>query len=218
MRLLEIIRKYPEYGPRRLKEELSREGAEDLDEKMLYEELVRLRLNTGRLRLEYAARAGKGLTAEQKELLLKESEKYQAKIAKDRDEYLKRLEISKTGRGNGKGKIEQFLDALAKSGMPENEISEMMAMVTDLRDALDEEATLRLLERLSRRVTQIGLDLSKNRVLDQSRFQGQNLMGWKKIAEEGIDLNLLDNPEETDSFKQGELSKQEEQDQQKNDD
>jgi hypothetical protein len=32
-------------------------------------------------------------------------------------------------------------------------------------------------------------------------------MGWKKVADDGIDLNLLDNEEESDSFNFEDLTK-----------
>ncbi len=207
--LLELVRKYPEYGTTRLKKELEsgEYGEIRVDEKALYDELVRLRLNTKMLRLEYSARMGRGLTDDQKELLAKESEKYQEKIAKDKKEYLKKLEAARAEAGNGKGKVAEFIDNLAEAGIPQEEIKDMMEMFSDLEEEIDEDTALKLLERMSNRVDQIKLDMSKDKVLDQSRFHGQDLMGWKKVADGGIDLNLLDNEEESDSFTFDELAK-----------
>jgi hypothetical protein len=88
----------------------------------------------------------------------------------------------------------------------------MMEMFSDLKDNVDQGVMMTLVEKMKKRVNQIELDLSDNRVLDQSRFKDQDLMGWKKVADEGIDLNLLDNDEETDSFNFEELSKKLEKD------
>lgn len=206
--LLDIIRTYPEYGTTRLKKELEsgEYGSIRIEEGALYDELVRLRLNTSRLRLEYSARMGKGLTDKQKEMLIKESEKYQEKIERDKMAYLQKLETVQ-GSGNGGGRVAQFIDNLAGAGLPQEEIKEMMDMFSDLGDNLDESTTLKLLERMSNRAYQIRLDMSKDKVLDQSRFHGKDLMGWKRVADNGIDLNLLDNEEETGSFSLEELTK-----------
>jgi serine phosphatase RsbU (regulator of sigma subunit)/anti-sigma regulatory factor (Ser/Thr protein kinase)/methyl-accepting chemotaxis protein/transposase len=218
--ILRIVRKHPEYGTTRLKKELEsgEHGNISVDESALYDELVRLRLNTKRMRLEYAARIGMGLSEEQKEILARESEKYQAKIEQDKHEYLRKLEAARAGEGNGKGKVADFIDHLAQAGIPENEIKDMLDLFSDLKQNLDESTTLMLLERMSKRVTQIQIDLSKDKVLDQSRFKGKDLMGWKKVVDDGIDLNLLDNGEETDSFSFEELAKRLDNDQIKKDD
>lgn len=213
--LLKIIRKYPEYGTKRLKDELESGDYGDInvDERMLYDELVRLRLNTRKQRLEYAARTGEGLSDEQKEILNKEAEKYQAKLEREKQEYIEKLAAEKeAAQANGAGKVEALFDSLAEAGLPEDEISDMMEMFSDLKDNVDQGVMMTLVEKMKKRVNQIELDLSDNRVLDQSRFKDQDLMGWKKVADEGIDLNLLDNDEETDSFSFDELSKKLEKD------
>jgi len=210
--IMRIVRKHPEYGTTRLKKELESGEHGDImvDEGALYDELVRLRLNTKRMRLEYAARIGMGLSEKQKEILARESEKYQAKIEQDKHEYLRKLETARAGEGNGEGKVADFIDHLAKAGIPENEIKDMLNMFSDLKQNLDESTTLMILERMSKRVTQIQIDLSKDKVLDQSRFKGKDL--------NGINLNLLDNEEETDSFSFEELAKRLDKDQIKKDD
>ncbi len=208
-KLLEIIKEHPEFGPKRLKEELESGDYGDfqVDERLLYEELVRLRLNNSRLRLEFAARSGQGLSSRQKELLAEESKKYKEKIARDKQKYLEKLDAAHAPAGNGKGKIAEFIDNLAGAGIPQEEIQEMMDMFSDLEDNVDEATALKLLERMSKRVNQIELDMSSDKVLDQSRFKGQDLAGWKKVADKGIDLNSLDNEEESDSFTFEELAK-----------
>jgi serine phosphatase RsbU (regulator of sigma subunit)/anti-sigma regulatory factor (Ser/Thr protein kinase)/transposase len=218
--IMEIIKSNPEYGTTRLKKEIESGNHGDIkvDERALYDELVRLRLNTSRLRLEYADRIGKGLSSEQKELLAKESEKYQKKIARDKKEYLEKLEAAKAEAKNGKGRVAEFIDQLTNAGIPQEEIRDMMNMFSDLEQNIDEATTLKLLERMSRRVTEIQLDLSEDKVLDQSRFKDKDLMGWKKVAEEGINLNLLDNDEEEANFSFEELTKKLEEDQSRQND
>ena len=53
-----VIREYPELGTKRIADELAKRGFKDVDQKSLYEELVRMRLNTKKLRLEYVDRMG----------------------------------------------------------------------------------------------------------------------------------------------------------------
>ncbi len=56
--ILEIMKQYPEYGARRLAEEYnaSRAEAKHVTERMIYDELKRLDLNTRELRIEYLRR------------------------------------------------------------------------------------------------------------------------------------------------------------------
>jgi len=92
--ILKIVRENPDLGTKRLIDELAKKGIVDIDQKGLYEELGRMRLNTRKLRLEYIERVG-GLTPEMSLDLEKEILKEQDKIAEiDRDEYL--LEIKKS--------------------------------------------------------------------------------------------------------------------------
>jgi len=218
--LMGIIKEHPEYGTTRLKKEIEsgEYGDFKVDERALYEELVRLRLNTSRLRLEYTERIGKGLSQEQKDLLVKESEKYKQKIAKEKEEYLEKIEAARIETGDGKSRVAQFIDQLVKAGIPEEEIRDMMDMISDLEQNIDEATTLKLLEQMSKRVMEIQLDLSQDKVLDQSRFKDKNLMGWKRVAQEGINLNLLDNEEEDDNFSFEELTKRLEENQSRQND
>lgn len=68
--LLNIIKDNPELGASRLQKKMAELG-EEFTEKNIYDELVNMRLNTKRQRLEYVDRVGK-LKSEQKELLEKE--------------------------------------------------------------------------------------------------------------------------------------------------
>ncbi len=60
-KIYDIIKKYPEYGAKRISEELNTEpyGSTIINESRIYDELVRSRLNTRQLREAYIARSGK---------------------------------------------------------------------------------------------------------------------------------------------------------------
>ncbi|MEE8417468.1 MAG: SpoIIE family protein phosphatase [candidate division Zixibacteria bacterium] len=56
--LLNIVRENPEYGTKRIMEELARRNFREVEYRGIYEELVRMRLNTKKLRLEHVSRVG----------------------------------------------------------------------------------------------------------------------------------------------------------------
>ena len=60
-KIYDIIKKHPEYGAKRISEELSSEeyGLTKINESRIYDELVRSRLNTKQLREAYLARSGR---------------------------------------------------------------------------------------------------------------------------------------------------------------
>jgi serine phosphatase RsbU (regulator of sigma subunit)/anti-sigma regulatory factor (Ser/Thr protein kinase)/transposase-like protein len=86
--ILKFVRENPDFGSKRIMDELRKKGIDVIDQHGLYEELVRMRLNTRKLRLEYVERVG-GLTpelsAELEKEILKDNEK---KEEVDRIEYL----------------------------------------------------------------------------------------------------------------------------------
>ncbi|MBN2104349.1 SpoIIE family protein phosphatase [bacterium] len=61
-KILDVIKQNPEFGPKRISEELNTEkyGKVQIDEKRIYDELVRSRLNTKELRLAFIERGGRG--------------------------------------------------------------------------------------------------------------------------------------------------------------
>ena len=61
-KILDVIKQNPEFGPKRISEELNTQkyGSIQIDEKRIYDELVRSRLNTKELRLAYIERGGRG--------------------------------------------------------------------------------------------------------------------------------------------------------------
>jgi serine phosphatase RsbU (regulator of sigma subunit)/transposase-like protein len=86
--ILNIIRENPEYGAMRILRELTRRDFRDIDYRGIYEELVRMRLNTRKLRLEYVSRVG-SLTPELRAKLDKEILRDKIKEKEfDRDAYV----------------------------------------------------------------------------------------------------------------------------------
>ncbi len=88
-KIYDIIKKHPEYGAKRISEELNTEayGFTQINESRIYDELVRSRLNTRQLREAYIARSGKKkrmkppgtpmLTLDGKIILNKDMEKFE---------------------------------------------------------------------------------------------------------------------------------------------
>jgi serine phosphatase RsbU (regulator of sigma subunit)/anti-sigma regulatory factor (Ser/Thr protein kinase)/transposase-like protein len=92
--ILEIVRENPEYGTKRITDELKRRGFGNIERRGVYEELVRMRLNTKKLRLEYVDRVG-SLTPEMRAELEKEILKVEEKKKEiDRDAYVEELKKS----------------------------------------------------------------------------------------------------------------------------
>ncbi len=95
--ILNIVREYPEYGTKRIMLELKERGMTDIDQGGLYEELVRMRLNTKKLRLEYVERLG-ALSPEMRNGLdkeiLKDKERKEKAEKIDRDAYLEQIKRS----------------------------------------------------------------------------------------------------------------------------
>lgn len=95
--ILNIIREKPEYGTKRIITELNARGMSDTDQRGLYEELVRMRLNTKKLRLEYVERIGTlspEMRSELEKEILKDKEKKEKSDKIDRDAYLDEIKKS----------------------------------------------------------------------------------------------------------------------------
>ena len=95
--ILNIVREFPEYGTKRIMAELESRGMTDIDQRGLYEELVRMRLNTKKHRLEYIERTGTLLPEMKNELdreLLKDKERKVKTEKIDRDHYLEQIKRS----------------------------------------------------------------------------------------------------------------------------
>jgi transposase len=89
--ILNIVRENPEYGAKRIMGELARRNFKEIEYRGIYEELVRMRLNTKKMRLEYVDRVG-SLTPElqaelDKEILLDRIKKKEI----DREAYVEDL-------------------------------------------------------------------------------------------------------------------------------
>ncbi len=201
--LLKAIQEHPEYGTARLKAELAGDkyGNIDIDERILYDELVRLRLNTKKLRLEFVERKGRSLTGAEKKLLEKERVRFQKKIETDRKAYIERIRESAALGGNGKKKnMPEVFERLSAAGLPEEDVNQFLEALVNEDTGIEKQQLIELFEKLSARAYQIEETRPGKRVLDQSRFKGVNLAGWKKTEKEGIDLNSLDNEDESSTF------------------
>ncbi len=92
--ILNIVRENPEYGAKRIIDELARRNFREIEYRGIYEELVRMRLNTKKLRLEYVSRVG-SLTAEMRAELDKEILRDRMKKKEfDREAYLEDIKKS----------------------------------------------------------------------------------------------------------------------------
>jgi serine phosphatase RsbU (regulator of sigma subunit)/anti-sigma regulatory factor (Ser/Thr protein kinase)/transposase-like protein len=100
--ILALVRDNPALGVKRMIDELVKKNIIDIDRRGLYEELVRMRLNTRKLRLEYIERVGKLSPDQRTELdreILKDIEK---KEQVSREEY---LEVIKKSLDAKKGQL-----------------------------------------------------------------------------------------------------------------
>jgi serine phosphatase RsbU (regulator of sigma subunit)/anti-sigma regulatory factor (Ser/Thr protein kinase) len=201
--LLQAIQEHPEYGTARLKAELATEkyGSIDIDERILYDELVRLRLNTRKLRLEFVERKGRSLTDTEKELLAKEQVRFRKKVETDRKAYIERIKESVSLGGNGNKKImPEVFERLCAVGLPEEDVDQFVNALVNEDTGIEKQRLIELFEKLSARAYQIEETRPGRRVLDQSRFKDADLSGWKKAEADGIDLNSLDNEDESSTF------------------
>jgi hypothetical protein len=89
---------------------------------------------------------------------------------------------------------------MSSAGLPEEDVKQFIEAIVSDETGVDKARVLALLEKLSLRAVQIEETRPGRRILDQSRFKDLDLSGWKKTEENGIDLNSLDNDEETSTF------------------
>ena len=128
--VLNVVRENPDYGAKRVAAELRKRGMTDIDQQSLYEELIRMRLNTRKLRLEYVSRMGE-LTGEMRADLNKEMLKDKTrKIKLDRDAYLSEIKQSiekreKTVTGDTVGKFKELENELGDAGIYEEIAAEL---------------------------------------------------------------------------------------------
>jgi len=118
--ILGIVRENPDFGVKRISDELKKRGIDDIDQRGLYDELVLMRLNTKKLRLEYISRVGEMTEERRAELdkeILKEKTK---KAAFDRDTYVDELKESISQR---------------EKAAPPAAVEKLMKLEPDLGDA-----------------------------------------------------------------------------------
>ncbi len=139
--ILKLVRENPDLGTKRILDELNSRGIIDIDQRGIYEEMIRLRLNTRKMRLEYVERVG-GLTPEMSAELEKELLKDNGKKEEvDRGEY---LEIIKKSLESKKGQLSPAARELVEKLQKMEPVlgdtilyGEIAAELTKLRDGED---------------------------------------------------------------------------------
>jgi len=89
---------------------------------------------------------------------------------------------------------------MSSSGLTEEEVRQRIAAVSGADQDIDKSYVGALLEKLALRAVHFDETESRKRILDQSRFRDLDVAGWKNRERDGIDLNSLDNEDESDSF------------------
>ncbi len=199
--MLAIIHANPDYGATRIRKELETkfDGAARLDDKIIYIELVRLRLNNKRQRYDYVRRQGGVLTTQQQA----EFEKLSAAVtatgqAVDRHEYVE--QIKESLQQQEQEKADRWRDLLADSGIHAERNEILAAMFAELDGQVTDEQLNLLLTRITERLGDIDQEQEKKHVLSTARLSQQDATGWQQRGEEGIDLEVISLPEESDDF------------------
>ena len=92
--ILNVVRENPEFGAKRIAEDINKQREYKIDQKSIYDELIRMRLNTHKLRLEYVSRMGE-MTEQMRTELNKEILKEKTRKDKvDREAYLSEIKES----------------------------------------------------------------------------------------------------------------------------
>ena len=191
--LLKVIAQNPELGVTRLRRHLAAPeyGNLDLDEGTLYEELVRLRLNTRERRIAYAIRNGTGRPEELQVRL--EELRAKAPQADTREETAARAESDY--RARAAEQVQVVLDrmdrAAAESGLGDVDRNLLKEVVDELAPFAEGEV---LADFVTRMVTKLASAKSTRRgdpgprVLDWEQWDDEARAGFARLKETGFDL------------------------------
>lgn len=199
--VLDIIRKNPDFGPTRIKRELDvmGDGATGAEERTIYAELVRLRLNTKRQRYEFMKRFGGTLTPEQEEEYLKLSQHIeQPSPSVDRGAYLDQIKDSIQRKEEEK--MAAFKGRLRELGVDDDRTDVLTAMFEEMEGQVSQEQLRMLFDRVAGRVKALDLEAEKKNVLSVARLESVDEKQWEKRAEEGINIEILETPTEPDAL------------------
>ncbi len=192
--VLEIIRKNPDYGPTRIKRELEQAGDVGVEDRTIYSELVRLRLNTKRQRYEFARRFGGTLTAEQEQEYLKLAQKVESPHPTlDRAAYLGQIKDNLQKQEDDK--LAAFKDRLRELGVDDERTDVLTAMFEEMEGQISADQLRLLFDRVAGRVKELDREAEKRNVLSTARLETVDEKEWQKRAEEGISLETVELPD-----------------------
>lgn len=193
--VLEIIRKNPDFGPTRIRRELEQAGHAAVEDRTIYGELVRLRLNTKRQRYEFAKRFGGTLTAEQEQEYQRLAQKVEtASPVQDRGAYLEQIKDSLQRQEDSR--IAAFKDRLRDLGVDDERTDVLTAMFEEMEGQISPDQLRLLFDRVAGRVKELDREAEKRNVLSTARLDAMDEKQWQKRAAEGINLEVIAVPEE----------------------
>ncbi len=199
--VLEIIRKNPDYGPVRIKRELETagDGMSDIEERTIYSELVRLRLNTKRQRYEFSKRWGGTLTPQQEEEYLKLSQRVELPSQTvDRSAYVE--QIKESIQRQEETKLAEFKDRLRELGVDDDRTDVLSAMFEEMEGQVSPDQLRLLFDRVAGRVKALDHEAETKNVLSVARLETLDEKQWEKRAEEGINLEVISLPDEPEAL------------------
>ncbi len=220
--LLEIIKHNPEFGATRLRRELETLGhrGPELDDKTIYGELVRLRLNTRRQRYEYSMRVCGELTPQQLEeyarLPREEGPVVPEAEGIDRGAYLSRIKESL--QQQEELRMAAWRAQLAEMGLNDEQSDVLTAMFEEMEGQIKPEELRPLFERVASRVRTMDQELEKQNVLSTARLEEVGNRQWQQRAEDGINLEVIELPETDSQFQFEDYEKKMEQRRRENQD
>lgn len=200
--LQKLIVREPEWGATRLKKALAQpqNGGLDIDERTIYEELVRLRLNTKERRLAFAMRSGSDRSAELQERL--EELKSTAAAPESVEEVAERAEEKYRAEAAERVRtvLERMDQAGEKSGLHEADRDLLMEVVDELAPVADGEVLADFVTRMASKLASAAPRRKSDpgpRVLDWEKWDEEDRKGFERLKENG--LELPDDPHAEDS-------------------
>jgi serine phosphatase RsbU (regulator of sigma subunit)/anti-sigma regulatory factor (Ser/Thr protein kinase)/transposase len=193
--VLEIIKRNPDLGATRIRRELESlgNGNAGIEDKTIYAELVRLRLNTKRQRYDFALRFGGSLTLQQQEEFgrLTEADQTSQPII-DRQVYVGQIRESLARQEDSRAAV--WKNRLEEMGLNEDKSDVLTAMFEEMEGQVSAEQLRLLFERVTGRVRQMDRELEKQNVISTARLDELDEGQWAKRADDGITLEVIDLP------------------------
>jgi hypothetical protein len=194
--VLEIIKVNPDLGPTRIRRELETHNtdAREIDDKAIYAELVRLRLNTKRQRFEYAMRMGQALSPVQQE----EYERIQETIERpaqttDRRAYVEQIKESLARKDDSEATV--WRTSLEKLGLTDERSDVLTAMFEEMEGQVSPDQLRLLFEKVAGRVRELDKEQESKNVISTARLDEIDEKQWQKRAGEGINLEIITLPD-----------------------